>query len=267
MFENTLNKVRLFFRKDQEPYLNFYKILGFYPRDISLYMTALRHKSYQEEFKGSRAQGSKGQGHDTNNERLEFLGDAVLGAVVADVLYHKYPDQQEGYLSTLRSKLVKRESLNRLAVQIGLDKLVLHSDRISTTRTCLNGNAFEAFIGAIYLDQGYERCKQFISQRILTQNVDVEQVANKEENFKSRLIEWCQKYQLAFDFKVVDENKEKGDNAIKFVTVVTIEGIKCGKGSGFSKKESHQQAAKSAMQKLRGDVGFVNSLFEKRNKK
>lgn len=256
MFQKSLDKIRLFFRKEKEPFLNLYNILGFIPDDISLYQIALRHKSF-------KAGGSK-----VNNERMEFLGDAILGAIVADILYVKYPKEQEGYLTDLRSKLVKRESLNRLAVQIGLDKLVKHSDKmVATHNSYMNGNAFEAFIGAIYLDKGYDACKEFIGERILTHTVDVNKVANKEENFKSRLIEWCQKYQLECEFKITGEKKIADQNAIKFFSEITIEGVTCGKGSGFSKKESHQKAAKDVMKTLKSNVPFVNSLFDARNKR
>ncbi len=259
MFQNLHDKIRLFFRKEKEPFLSLYKILGFCPNNISYYEVALRHRSYKE--KGTDKSNA-------NNERMEFLGDAVLGAVVADIVYEQYPKEQEGYLTNLRSKLVKRETLNKLAVQIGLDKLVKHSDKLPATHNSyMYGNAFEAFIGAIYLDKGYETCKMFISDKILSQNVDVDEVAHKEENFKSRLIEWCQKYQLECKFTITDEKQVPQQNALKFFSDVIIEGVVCGRGSGFSKKESHQKASKSAMKKLTSDVPFVNTLFEIRNKR
>lgn len=250
---NKIDKIRLSFLKDKEPYLNLYKIMGFYPHRLMLYQTALRHRSCQGKQKSN-----------LNNERLEFLGDAVLGAIVADILYNKYRNRQEGFLTTLRSKLVKRETLNQLAVQIGLDKLVLHSSHLHVTRnSSLNGNAFEAFIGAIYLDRGYKRCYQFMTERIFAHYLNIEKIANTEENFKSMLIEWCQKGQLKVTFETTDEFKE--DNTPKFVSEVFIEGISCGKGSGYTKKESHQNASRSAIGKVKSDVGFVNKLFEAHN--
>lgn len=257
MFQKTLSKIRLFFHKEKEPFLSLYNILGFLPEDIALYKEALRHKSYHDVTKGNAK---------VNNERMEFLGDAVLGAIVADIVYDKYPKEQEGYLTNLRSKLVKRETLNKLAVQIGLDKMIQHSDKMALAHNSyMNGNAFEAFIGAIYLDKGYETCKNFVSHKILEQIVDVNEVAHKEENFKSRLIEWCQKYQLECNFKIISEKKMLQQNACQFLSEVVIEGVNCGKGTGFSKKESHQKAAKAAMKRLKNDVGFVNSLFDTRN--
>lgn len=253
---NNIDKIRLSFYKDKEPYLNLYNIMGFYPHRLKLYQTALRHRSCHDAGRGN-----------VNNERLEFLGDAVLGAVVADILYKKYTKRQEGFLTTLRSKLVCRETLNQLAVTIGLDKLVLHSNNLQLTRhSSLNGNAFEAFIGAIYLDRGYRFCYQFMEEVIFAKYLDIEKISSTDANFKSKLIEWCQKHQL----KIVFEVKEtKEDNASKFFSEVFIEGVFCGKGVGYSKKDSHQGAAHSALKKVQGDVGFVNKLFDARtaNKK
>ncbi len=249
---NYIDKVRLSLRKDKEPYLNLYSIMGFYPHDLKIYQTALRHRSCS--------------GHNSNvsNERLEFLGDAVLGAVVADVLYKKYPNKQEGFLTTLRSKLVCRETLNKLAVQVGLDKLVLHSEHFHMTHnSSLNGNAFEAFFGAIYLDRGYDYCYQFMTEVIFAHYLNIGKIATVDDNYKSKLIEWCQKHQLKVNFEIVSEKME-GNNP-KFVSQVLIEGVACGKGSGYSKKESHQTAARTAMQKVKSDVNFVNRLFEARN--
>lgn len=257
MLQNLQDRIRLFFHKGKEPFLSLYNILGFCPGNILYYEVALRHRSYKE--KGISKCNA-------NNERMEFLGDAILGAIVADILYEQYPNEQEGYLTNLRSKLVKRETLNKLAVQIGLDKLVKHSEKLpSAHNSYMYGNAFEAFIGAIFLDKGYEICKMFVADKILSQNVDVDKVAHKEENFKSRLIEWCQKYQLECKFTIIEEKQVPQQNAIMFFSDVRIEGVICGKGSGFSKKESHQKAAKSAMKKLKSDVQFVNTLFESRN--
>ncbi len=256
--ENTIDHVRLLLRKDKEPYLRLYHIMGFYPHDLSLYRVALMHRSTTSTNRKMRH---------LNNERLEFLGDAILGAVVADIVYDRYQKQQEGFLTTLRSKIVKRETLNDLAVKIGLDKLVIHSERmISAHNNYMNGNAFEAFIGAIYLDRGYDYCMYFLKDRILQNYIDIDRMSTKEENFKSKIIEWCQHYQCLFDFVVTDEKMESG-NAPKFFSEVRIEGVVCGKGVGYSKKESHQSAAQQAYKKVQSDVRFVNSIIDKRNQR
>ncbi|MBR4591557.1 MAG: ribonuclease III [Bacteroidaceae bacterium] len=254
---NVIDKIRLTFIKNKEPYLNLYNIMGFYPHNPRLYQTALRHRSCHNPHTK--------KGESTNNERLEFLGDAVLSAVVADILYKQYNKSQEGFLTTLRSKLVKRETLNQLAVQIGLDKLVLHSNNVPITHNSyMNGNAFEAFLGAIYLDRGYKYCKWFMDNKIFNKHLDIDKIAKTEENFKSMLIEWCQKNQLKVQFKIVDEEMES-NNVPKFYSIVDIEGVVCGHGNGYTKKESHQNAARSAMKKVKSNVAFVNKLYETRN--
>jgi ribonuclease-3 len=202
-----------------------------------------------------------------NNERLEFLGDAILGAVVADIVYDRYRNQQEGFLTTLRSKIVKRETLNELAVKIGLDRLVIHSDRLASSHNnYMNGNAFEAFMGAIYLDRGYDYCMYFVKERILEEYINIDKMSQKEENYKSKIIEWCQHYQCQFDFVITNEKMEAG-NAPKFYAEVVIENVPCGKGVGYSKKESHQNAAQQAFMKVQSDVKFVNSIMDLRNQR
>ena len=256
--ENAIDHVRLLLRKDKEPYLRLYSIMGFYPHDLSLYRVALMHRS---------TTSTNRQMRHINNERLEFLGDAILGAVVADIVYERYKDQQEGFLTTLRSKIVKRETLNDLAVKIGLDKLVIHSDRIASSHNnYMNGNAFEAFIGAIYLDRGYDFCMSFIKERILQYYINIDKMSQKEENYKSKIIEWCQRYQCQFDFVITNEKMEAG-NAPKFYAEVVIEGLTCGKGTGYSKKESHQNASHQAFKKVQSDVNFVNSIMDRRNQR
>lgn len=167
----------------------FYKILGFYPRNIQLYQQALLHKS-------TSIRSEKGR--PLNNERLEFLGDAILDAIVGDIVYKHFEGRREGFLTNTRSKIVQRETLNKLAVEIGLDKLVKYSTRSSSHNSYMYGNAFEAFIGAIYLDQGYERCKRFMEEKIFKNYIDLDKMSRKEVNFKSKLIEWSQKAKLRF---------------------------------------------------------------------
>ncbi len=145
MLRNQIDKIRLLFRKDRESYFCFYRILGFFPRDIKVYQQALLHKSISMRSE---------KGRPINNERLEFLGDAILDAIVGDIVYRHFEGKREGFLTNTRSKIVQRETLNKLAVEIGLDKLMKYSTRSSSHNSYMYGNAFEAFIGAIYLDQG-----------------------------------------------------------------------------------------------------------------
>lgn len=251
VFQEIKNRIRLFFRKDKEPYLQLCKITGFCPGNIVLYRMALMHKSCGRNSTGNRM----------NNERLEFLGDAVLDSVVADILFRYYANKQEGYLTTLRSKLVRRETLNKLAVQIGLDKLILHEGAVTTGHNSyMNGNAFEAFIGAIYLDRGYGACMKFMQNVVFKNYIDIENTAKQEANFKSRLIEWCQRHQVVYDFETTEERSEENVYIPIFSTKIILEGLECGVGKGYSKKESHQVAANDVMTKIRRDPSFVRKI-------
>ena len=252
VLRNQIDKIRLLFHRDRESYFCFYRILGFFPRHIHYYKQAVLHKSV---FLRSE------EGRPLNNERLEFLGDAILDAVVADVLYRHFEGRREGFLTNTRSKIVQRETLNKLAVEIGLDKLVKYTVRSSSHNSYMYGNAFEAFIGAIYMDQGYERCKQFIEKKILKEYIDLDKMSRKEVNFKSKLIEWSQKYKFAVSFELISQVEDK-DRSPMFYTEVKVEGISAGKGTGYSKKESQQNAARMALNKIKGDASFRQRIAE-----
>lgn len=256
MINNLYDKIRLFFQKEKEPFLQLKEIMGFYPRDISLYRQAFMHRSLSNNNKT----------HENSNERLEFLGDAILSSIVSDIIFKKYTNKPEGFLTALRSKIVKRETLNAVAVQIGLDKFILHQGKTTTGHNSyMNGNAFEAFIGAIYLDRGYRKCKAFIENTVLGQCINLNDIANKEENYKSLIIEWCQKYQMQFLFNT-SESKSEGKNIPVFFTELQIEGITVGKGKGYSKKESHQKASKQAYTKRLSDNAFINVIIDAKKK-
>lgn len=243
VLRNQIDKIRLLFRKDKESYLCFYRILGFFPRNIDFYQQALLHKS-------TSLRSEKGR--PLNNERLEFLGDAILDAIVGDIVFKHFEGRREGFLTNTRSKIVQRETLNKLAVEIGLDKLVKYSARSSSHNNYMYGNAFEAFIGAIYLDQGYERCKLFIEQKIFKNYIDLEKMSRKEVNFKSKLIEWSQKSKMEVSFELIEQFIDQDYNPM-FHTEVRIEGISAGTGTGYSKKESQQNAAQMALKKIKSN--------------
>lgn len=253
MLRNQIDKIRLLFVKDKESYLCFYRILGFYPRHLHLYKQALLHKSSSVRSE---------EGRQLNNERLEFLGDAILDAVVGDVVYKRFPGKREGFLTNTRSKIVQRETLNKLAVEIGLDKLVIYSSRSSSHNSYMHGNAFEAFVGAVYLDQGYDRCKDFLEKRIINQYIDLETISRKEVNFKSKLIEWSQKSKLEVSFELIEQFTDKEGNPV-FQTEILILGLSAGTGVGYSKKESQQNAAKMALKKIK-DSSFIKEMDEKK---
>lgn len=250
MLRNQIDRIRLLFRKNRKSYLCFYKILGFYPRHIELYEQALLHKSTSFRSKHGRL---------INNERLEFLGDAILDAIVGDIVYKHFEGKREGFLTNTRSKIVQRETLNKLAVEIGLDKLIKYSARSSSHNSYMYGNAFEAFIGAIYLDQGYEKCKKFLKKRIIDKHIDLDKLSRKEVNFKSKLIEWCQKNKVKVSFELIEQILDEKSNPI-FKTEVLIESLTAGNGTGYSKKESQQNAARMALKKIKSEQEFVEAI-------
>lgn len=232
--KRIIDKIRLLSHKDRESYLLLYSILGFVPGNISLYKTALTHSS---QASGSRKLGC--------NERLEFLGDAVLSSVTADFLYSKFRREREGFLTKSRSNLVCRERLNELAVEIGIDKFVDSCGISQQHNSNIYGNALEALIGAIYIDKGYKHCRRFLLDRVFSRLKDIEQIAKSDKNYKSRLIEWSQRNHKEVEFRVVSEELRK-DGAF-FVSEVLVDGEVQGTGDGFSKRESQQKAARQAI--------------------
>lgn len=254
MISLYIDKVKLLFLRDKKLYCQLRDILGFYPHNIQYYKLALRHKSldYQESGK-KNGEGKKNLYHRNilNNERMEYLGDAILGAIVADILYKTYGTKREGFLTNLRSKIVCRNSLNHLAEEIGLSKLIRHAGSVyKSHNNYVKGNAFEAFCGAIYLDRGYKYCYRFIEREIFGKYIRLERLEDKTTNYKSLLIEWCQKRQFQIQF-TYNETREESEPV--FQCQVLIEGIECGFGSGYKKKSSDQDACKDAWHSLNQD--------------
>lgn len=290
MLSSIIDRIKLPFRKEKELYFALYDILGFYPRKITYYKVALMHKSLghratAEELKALEGKGKKGAGsrdaagsgnirkgkqpgkkgkgqlgRQLNNERLEFLGDAILDAVVGDVVYQYFPGKPEGFLTNTRSKLVQRETLGKLAKEMGITKLILSNGRTATHNSYMGGNAFEALVGAIYLDRGYEACQEFWTKRVMGRFLNVEKMAYKEVNFKSKLLEWAQKNRIEVEFRLEGESQDKNGSP-KFAYTLVLEGIAAATGEGFSKKESQQHACEETLKKLRGDNKFLDSIF------
>ncbi|WP_455498074.1 ribonuclease III [Coprobacter sp.] len=238
-------------QKHKEPYSLFYKILGFCPNNIKLYEQAFVHRSSDV-----RTQ----EGQRINNERLEFLGDAILDAIITDILFQKFPNKKEGFLSNTRSKIVKRDTLNNIAIKMGLDKFVQTSIQTNAHNNYIYGNAFEAFIGAIYLDKGYEECKKFIQEHIITPYIDLNTIARKEINFKSKLIEWSQKNRVDISFALIEAFTDKENNPV-FQFQAILAGIPCGVGIGYSKKEAQQNAAQTALTRVKTNQAFAQSIL------
>jgi ribonuclease III len=252
-----LNKwIRLQRNKNREPYLSLHKILDFYPDNIHLYEQAFLHRSSSVESE---------DGKWLNNERLEYLGDAILDAVVADIVYKHFPNKREGFLTNTRSKIVQRETLNQIANNMGLSKVVVASTKISSHNNYMYGNALEALIGAVYLDQGYEKCYIFIRDVLIKRHLNLDSIARKEVNFKSSLIEWSQKNKLEITFDVIESFMDNDGNPV-FQTGISLLDMQIGVGIGYSKKESQQNAAKMAIKKLRTDKELQRFVTEKKKK-
>lgn len=237
-----LDRIRLYWKLHHSRDKAYYKaldgIFGVCPNNIELYKLALIHRS---------ASLFLDDGTPINNERLEFLGDAVIEAVTSDYLFIEYPDRDEGFLTQLRSKIVSRQSLNVLAVNIGLDRHVISNGSTSVTQKHIYGDAFEAMIGAVYLDQGYEFVNRLLINRIYFRHLSLDELTESETDFKSRLIEWCQKNRHKIAFRT-GYDKEYSANHPVFYSTVLVDGMEVGHGSGDSKKEAEQHAAFSVAQ-------------------
>ena len=249
---DLIDRIRLPFRKEKEFFSALYDILGFYPHDISLYKQALLHKSL-----GRRNE----KGRPVNNERLEFLGDAVLDAVVGDIVFRHFEGKREGFLTNTRSKLVSRSTLGKLSQEMGIAQLIMSSGHSTSHNSYMNGNAFEALVGAIYLDRGYDACMRFMEKRILAQLINIDKVAYKEVNFKSKLLEWSQKNRVKMEFRDLKQTKDPNTGSPVFTTQVFIEGLEGCTGTGYSKKESQQVASKETLQRLRREPQFIDAVF------
>ena len=254
---DIIDRMKLPFRKEKELFSSLYQIMGFYPHNIEHYKVALIHKS-------SRQRTDKGK--PLNNERLEFLGDAMLDAVVGHIVYEHFTQKREGFLTNTRSKLVSRDSLGKLAQEMGLTQLIQSNGEQRSHNSYMAGNAFEALVGAIYLDQGYEAVMRFMKKRILKQMVNIDKVAYKEVNFKSKLLEWTQKNRVRMDYRMLKQTQDDKGSPI-FGFQVMIEGVEGGKGQGYSKKEAQQLASKDTLERLRREPQFIDAIFASKSER
>ena len=248
---DIIDRIKLPFRQEKELFSSLRDIMGFYPHNIKYYKVALTHKS-----SGQR----NDKGRPLNNERLEFLGDALLDAVVGHIVYEHFSGKREGFLTNTRSKLVSRETLGKLAEEMGLTELIQSNTSKRSHNSYMAGNAFEARVGAIYLDQGYDAVMRFMKKRILAQMVNIDKVAYKEVNFKSKLLEWTQKNRVKMQFEMQDQSTDKQGSPV-FSFIVKIEGVEGSSAQGYSKKEAQQLAAKETLQRLRREPQFVDAIF------
>lgn len=207
-------------------------ILGFYPINLSLYKQCLRHRSAATTLK---------EGADNSNERLEFLGDAVLGAAVAHYLFRKFPYKDEGFLTKIRSRIVSRTNLNSLSRKLGLfDMIEVNRENVQVYKSA-GGDALEAFIGAIYLDKGYREAQNFVINKLIKIHLDLEEILNTDKDFKSKLVEWSQKEKHTIKYEV---SAEKGTGVNKYYVIdLFVDEVKQTTGNGNSKKIAEQHAA------------------------
>ncbi len=207
-------------------------IAGFTPSNLELYRLATVHSSIAKE---------NGTGYKESNERLEYLGDAILGAAVADFLFKKFPFRSEGFLTEIRSRIVNREALNLLARKIGVANIVQFDQKNAHLQQVILGNTLEAIVGAIYLDKGYIRTKKFVIDKLINPNYDVNDLVNSDSNFKSKIIEWAQREGKDVRFEIL--NVKKGRNHKEFTAQVMVDNASMGTGYGNSKKKAEQDAA------------------------
>lgn len=240
MFGFSLVKpFRALFSGDKDLYAAIKNIFGFYPDNISLYKLAFRHKSVAIEFSN---------GARISNERLEYLGDAILGAIVAEHLFRLYPFKDEGFLTEMRSKIVSRAQLNKLSQKLGIENLIQAKSDSANIYRSMKGDAFEAFVGALYLDKGYNYTRNIIINNVIRLHFDLEELTNTDVNFKSKFIEWAQREKRIARFVIIGEvgigyNKQ-------YVVDAMVDGKVAGRGQDFSIKGAEQSAAMKAIEAM-----------------
>jgi ribonuclease-3 len=259
MLAKIINSVKFLFlsSSEKELYAAIYGILGVWPRNIKYYKIALMHKSLGHRDINPK---TKRLGRRISNERLEFLGDAILDAVVGDLVFRRYKGKPEGFLTNTRSKLVQRETLGRLAQEMGLTKLIMASGRSVQHNNYMGGNAFEAIVGALYLDRGYDACMTFWNQRVMGKYLNADKIAYKEKNFKSKLLEWSQKNKVQLEYQMISQTQDENGSPV-FEYAVVLNGIVCSDGEGYSKKEAQQNASEKTLNMLRSDKEFVEKIL------
>jgi ribonuclease-3 len=227
---------KYYLSKSKKFYKLIFRLTGIYPSNLQVFKIAFTHKSASRNFDKTR---------NLDNERLEFLGDAILASIVADFLYSYFPYKKEGFLTKMRARIVSREQLNEIALNMGLQFHVVSQNKISGTKN-IYGNALEALIGAIYVDKGYKKTKDFVIKRIINKNIDLKELAITDSDYKSQVIEWGQKNKIEIIFE--DEEVESTEqNNLYFTSTIKVDDQLLGQGKGLSKKEAQQNASKEAL--------------------
>lgn len=230
-------------KQDGDFFLGLKTILGFKPKHLVFYKKAFLHRSMNQKDEN---------GNPMNYERLEFLGDSMLGTIISKHLYKEVPEGDEGYLTKMRSKIVSREHLNELGKDLELIRYVESRIPKSHFGENIHGNVFEALVGAIYLDRGYKYCEKFINKRVIEPYVDIEQLEGKVISYKSLIIEWCQKQKKSFNFDVYDDT---GNDSLKhFAVKLSIDDSIVAKARATSKKKAEERASKRAFFALQDKI-------------
>jgi ribonuclease-3 len=233
---DVIKPIRVFLSEDKQLFVALKNIFGFYPGNIFLYKLAFRHKSQALELNnGSRV----------SNERLEYLGDAILSAVVADHLFKMFPYKDEGFLTEMRSRIVSRAQLNKLSQKLGIDTLINANTEKNNVYRSMKGDAFEALIGAMYLDKGYNFTRQIVIEKIIRQHFDLHELENNNTNYKSQIIEWSQREKRPVEFVILNEVGH-GYNK-QYVVDILVDKVSMGKGRDYSIKGAEQDAAMKAL--------------------
>ena len=233
---DVIKPIRVFLSEDMQLFVALKNIFGFYPGNIFLYKLAFRHKSQALELNnGSRV----------SNERLEYLGDAILSAVVADHLFKMFPYKDEGFLTEMRSRIVSRAQLNKLSQKLGIDTLINANTEKNNVYRSMKGDAFEALIGAMYLDKGYNFTRQIVIEKIIRQHFDLHELENNNTNYKSQIIEWSQREKRPVEFVILNEVGH-GYNK-QYVVDILVDKVSMGKGRDYSIKGAEQDAAMKAL--------------------
>ncbi len=233
---------KLYFSPHRKYIRSLENLLGFVPGNLRLYRMAFRHRSVAVELKN----GTK-----NSNERLEFLGDAILGSVIAELLFKMYPYKDEGFLTEMRSKIVSRNNLNQLAKRLGLDEHIEYDNRLishNNKQGSILGDTFEAMIGAVYMDKNYNFTRNFLITRIIKPHIDIHTLELTETNFKSKLIEWCQRHGKDITFEIIPN--AEGENIKLFTIQVNVDGEACALGRDYNKKNAEKLAAEKACEFL-----------------
>lgn len=231
--------IKSHFSENKDLYRSINNIFGFYPGNIFLYKLAFRHKS---------ATIRKINGLKMNNERLEFLGDALLSAIVAEFLFKKFPYKNEGFLTEMRSKIVSRTSLNKLSIKLGLSDLILSGIDSNSQSKSAGGDAFEALLGALYLDKGFDFTRKILVNRVISIHFDMDQLIDEHVSYKSRMIEWSQKEKRELQFELVEEIGEKQQK--QYIVAVKVDGVCISQSQDYSIKGAEKLAAEKAYQLL-----------------